>query len=127
MIDPKVTARPEQAIDKPLKSGQGFQTIIISLYAVLIILFLSGCTLLLGSEPEPCTDAGAIFIDSFEAERNCGWYLYDDESLSGSALIRSGALEISSSNQGEFWWTNPQLDINDAVITVTTRQMAGTG
>ena len=90
-----------------------------------ISLLLAGCSLFPTNTVSQCTEAGVIFVDTFEENENCGWYLYDDESLSGSATITNGVLEISSSNQGEFWWTNPQIDSTDMIIAATSRQVAG--
>lgn len=86
---------------------------------------LAGCSLFPNNTVSQCTQAGVIFVDTFEENENCGWYLYDDESLSGSATITNGVLQISSSNQGEFWWTNPQIDSTDMIVAVTSRQVAG--
>lgn len=95
---------------------------VIGLFAVMI---LAGCSLIPSGSVDSCNEPGLLFADRFDVDRNCGWYLYDDDSLSGFVSVANGYLEIGSSSPGEFWWTNPQLDESDVIIQVETQQVSG--
>lgn len=90
----------------------------------LALLILSSCRTG-GSGIADCSADGVMLSDNFDDGQNCGWYLYDDDSLTGTARITGGKLEITSREPGQFWWSNPGIDVPDVVVTATTRKLSG--
>lgn len=90
-----------------------------------LMAVLAGCGLLPSASVDSCVEHGLIFVDNFDVDQNCGWYVYDDDSLSGSVTLANGYLEIGSDSPGEFWWTNPQMEESDVIIQVQTQQISG--
>ena len=89
-------------------------------FAFLIVAALmSGCIAAqVGGRPAECTSDGVFLSDPFDSEVDCGWYQYQDDALSGGALISGGIMQISSQAPGQFWWSNPGLDpIEDVSIS----------
>lgn len=78
---------------------------------------------LVASEPESCDGEGYLFVDTFEADRDCGWATYNRGGADVS--IEEGDLQISTSQPGQIWWTNPGQSFEDVVISVETRQLSG--
>lgn len=97
--------------------------IIITLgLAALVVLPLQACTLV-GSEPETCAGETTLFEDEFDGERDCGWVTY---SRAGATVeITDGALQISTSQPGQIWWSNPGKSFDDQIITAEARQVEG--
>lgn len=97
--------------------------IIITLgLAALVLLPLQACTLV-GSEPETCAGETTLFEDEFDGERDCGWVTY---SRAGATVeITDGALQISTSQPGQIWWSNPGKSFDDQIITAEARQVEG--
>ncbi|MFT5196209.1 MAG: hypothetical protein ACI9EW_003484 [Cellvibrionaceae bacterium] len=93
--------------------------------AGLFLLVLSGCSTTAGGRATRCTPEGVLLADGFDDGQNCGWYLYEDDSLTGSASISGGKLELISREPGQFWWSNPGIDTADVTLTVTTRKLNG--
>ena len=73
--------------------------------------------------PDACDEGGVLFTDDFSPDRNCGWVAYNQ----GGAVVEmvDGALQLSTSQQGQVWWTNPGRQFDDVIITVQARQMSG--
>lgn len=78
---------------------------------------------LVASEPESCDGEGYLFVDTFEADRDCGWATYNRGGADVS--IEEGDLQISTGQPGQIWWTNPGQSFEDVVISVETRQLSG--
>ena len=89
------------------------------------LLLLAGCASIAGSGADNCGADGVLLTDNFDDGQNCGWYLYDDDSLTGTARIAGGKLEITSREPGQFWWSNPGLATSDVILTATTRKLSG--
>jgi hypothetical protein len=88
----------------------------------LFALLLPACTLV-NSEPETCDGEGILFEDEFDGERDCGWVTY---SRAGATVqITDGALQISTSQPGQLWWSNPGQNFDDQIITAEARQVEG--
>ena len=92
------------------------------------LILLSLCVLLTGCVdqligPDACSGEGVLFADNFAADQNCGWALYSQ----GGAVteIADGVMRLSTSQPGQVWWTNPQRQFDDVIVTVQARQMAG--
>lgn len=89
----------------------------------LALLALAACDALPSAGPDPCIEEGALFVDDFSGESNCGWVTYN---RSGTTVaIEDGAMQISTSQPGQVWWTNPGKDFDDVVVTAEVRQTSG--
>lgn len=89
---------------------------------LLAVTLLSACTLV-NNEPETCAGEEALFEDEFDGERDCGWATYN---RGGATVeITDGALQISTSQPGQLWWSNPGKSFDDQVITAEARQVEG--
>ncbi len=91
---------------------------------VAFFLALTACLPFNGFDaPDDCLEEGFLFVDDFEEEKNCGWRMTNQ----GGTLtdISEGALQISVSETGQVWWTNPGKQFDDAIINVQARQVAG--
>jgi len=99
--------------------------IIFTLSMLSLLPLLAACDMLPFADPGPdaCNNNGALFADDFSGEQNCGWLEYNR----GGAVtvIEEGVLNISTSNPGEIWWTNPGRSFDDVVIDATSKQVGG--
>ena len=86
------------------------------------VLFLASCSLG-SSEPDPCNADGSLLHDDFSGEQECGWVLYNQGGA--VAAIEEGAFRISVSQPGQIWWSNPQRNFSDVIITAQARQVSG--
>lgn len=85
------------------------------------LFLLAACQSATGSDE--CNDGGTLLTDDFSGEQNCGWTLY---SQGGATVnIDEGVLNLSTSQPGQVWWTNPGRKFDDAIITVQARQLSG--
>ncbi len=92
---------------------------------LLVLLFaLSACDLVPTGEVDACDDGGTLLTDEFTGEVMCGWAEYE-EANGVVVVIQEGQLQMSSSQTGQLWWTNPGRNFADAVITTTARQASG--
>lgn len=92
---------------------------------LLAAVFLVGCNSLPFGEtgPDLCDGGGALFVDDFSGEQDCGWQEY---SRGGAvAGLEDGELRISTSSPGEIWWTNPQRSFDDVIVNVRAEQLSG--
>lgn len=89
---------------------------------IFCVLLLAACSIG-GADPDPCNEGGSLFFDDFSGEQECGWALYNQ----GGAVtsIEEGAFQISTSQPGQIWWSNPGRNYNDVVITTQARQVSG--
>lgn len=95
----------------------------VSLLAVMLLLVSCDMLPIGESGSDACNSSDAMFIDDFSGEQVCGWLEYNR----GGAVValEDGVLNISTSNPGEIWWTNPGRSFEDVVIDVTTMQVSG--
>lgn len=98
------------------------RTILILCLGALFIPLLAGCSLV-SKEPETCAGEDALFEDEFDGQRDCGWVTYNRGGA--TAEIADGAMQISTSQPGQIWWSNPGKDFDDQVITAEARQVEG--
>lgn len=92
------------------------------LLALLLAMVTAACSLG-NSGPDPCDSGGALLQDDFSGEQSCGWALYN---RGGTVVeITEGVLQISTSQPGQIWWTNPGRQFSDTIITVQARQVDG--
>ena len=83
---------------------------------------LAGCTI--GQkDTELCKGEGVLLEDDFSDETGCGWALYNQAGT--EVAISEGVMSVSTSQPGEFWWSNPGRDFSDVIITVNARQING--
>ena len=76
------------------------------------------------SEPDACDNLPDIlFIDDFNGEFNCGWATYNRGG--GIATIENSSMQLTVSQPGQIWWTNPSRNFDDVVIRVEARQVSG--
>lgn len=97
-------------------------SIVVLGLAALFIGLLSACTLV-SNEPETCAGEGTLFEDEFDGERDCGWVTYNRGGA--TVAITDGALQISTSQPGQIWWSNPGKAFDDVVIAAEARQVEG--
>jgi hypothetical protein len=94
----------------------------------LLLLLLSGILVLSGcvfgnADPDTCDDTGILFQDDFSGQQECGWLEYNQGgTVSG---IEDEVFRISTSQPGQIWWSNPERNFDDVIITVQARQMSG--
>jgi hypothetical protein len=76
------------------------------------------------SEPDACDNLPDIlFIDDFNGEFDCGWATYNRGG--GIASIENSSMQLTVSQPGQIWWTNPSRNFDDVVIRVEARQVSG--
>lgn len=76
------------------------------------------------TEPDACNSLPEIlFFDDFNGELNCGWATYNRGG--GIAAIENASMQISVSQPGQLWWTNPSRQFDDVVIRSEARQISG--
>lgn len=93
------------------------------LLAILILsLALAACGAA-ESEPDTCDSPVYLFTDDFNGEQNCGWATYSRGG--GAAAIQNASMQITVSQPGQLWWSNPDRIFDDVVITVEARQVSG--
>jgi hypothetical protein len=110
-------------MNPPLLTQTRQSRLIITLLTFLL-LSLTACNLIENNEPAQCDDGGTLFTDEFVSNVNCGWVLYEETNGTG-VEIQDGLLQMSSSQPGQFWWTNPGRNFADTIITTTARQASG--
>jgi hypothetical protein len=93
------------------------------LFAALIVLLLSLLGACQGGQPDACDEDGTLFGDAFEGERDCGWALYSRDGA--SSAIANGVLELTTSQPGQIWWTNPGRSFDDVIISAEVQHISG--
>jgi hypothetical protein len=90
---------------------------------LLSLLALTACLPAAFRGPERCDENGVLFEDDFSGGKDCGWELY---SRGGAVVaLNEGALQLTASQPGQIWWSNPNRNFGDTIITVRTRQVSG--
>lgn len=89
----------------------------------LLLTAVTGCTIFPSSGVESCDGDGLLFSDDFSGERDCGWALYTEGGA--TVEIADGTLQISTSQQGQFWWTNTGQTFTDVIVVTQARQANG--
>lgn len=93
-----------------------------SFLGLLLILLASGCSLA-SNEPDTCDSSGVLFFDDFSGDQDCGWALYNRGA--GIAEIENEAMQLTVTQPGQIWWTNPGRDFTNVVIKSEARQVSG--
>ena len=75
------------------------------------------------NEPDACVAPGFLFVDDFSGDQDCGWAAYNRGG--GVAAIENSAMQLSVSQPGNLWWTNPARSFDDVVILSEARQVSG--
>lgn len=87
-----------------------------------LALFLLGCDQLPLPNNRDCSTPNAFFFDDFVDENGCGWLQFS--SGGNSAEISDGVLRVGTTTTGAVAWTNPQVSVADAEISVQARQIS---
>lgn len=90
----------------------------------LLLSLLAGCSLG-GTSVDPCDSGGALFLDNFSGEQNCGWRLFNESGVVVEMEPEAEALQISVSQPGQIGWTHPGGDFDDVIITTKATQISG--
>ena len=73
---------------------------------------------------DACDDRPEIlFFDDFNGEQDCGWATYSRGG--GVAAIENASMQLTVSQPGQIWWTNPTRNFDDVVIRTEARQVSG--
>lgn len=91
--------------------------------ALPALALMSACRAISGNEPDGCETTDYLFADDFGGERVCGWATYSRGG--GAAAIDNSAMQLTVSQPGQIWWTNPGKDFDDVVISAEARQVSG--
>ena len=83
---------------------------------------LAGCGQLPLPSNRDCSTPNALFFDDFVEESGCGWLQFS--SGGNSAEIADGVLRVGTTTTGAVAWTNPQIDVSDAELSVQARQIS---
>lgn len=93
----------------------------------LILLMIVALTTACGAadtEPDTCDDPPEIlFFDDFNGEQDCGWATYNRGG--GVAAIENASMQLTVSQPGQIWWTNPLRNFDDVIIRAEARQVSG--
>lgn len=94
---------------------------LILLLALVALFALVACDVETG--PDDCAGATSLFEDDFSGEKDCGWIEY---SRGGAVVaIENEAMQISTSQPGQIWWTNAGQNFDNVIISVEARQLSG--
>ncbi|HZD11763.1 MAG TPA: hypothetical protein VE553_10510 [Candidatus Binatia bacterium] len=87
---------------------------------LLLLVTLGACQ---SGQPEACDEGGTLFNDEFSGERDCGWAIY---SRNGAASeIAEGTLNLTTSQPGQIWWTNPGRSFDDVIVSAEVAHTSG--
>lgn len=101
----------------------GLQTGWLRLVLLMLLpLVLAACGVT-ESEPDTCDSPDSLFVDDFNGEQDCGWSAYSRGG--GAAAVDNASMQITVSQPGQLWWTNPNRMFDDVIITVEARQVSG--
>lgn len=75
------------------------------------------------AEPDACNSPEILFFDDFNGDQDCGWATYNRGG--GAAAIENASMQLTVSQPGQIWWTNPSRDFDDVVIKTEGRQVSG--
>lgn len=89
---------------------------------MLLPLAMAACGVT-DSEPDACDSPSNLFIDDFNGEQDCGWSTYSRGG--GATAVENASMQITVSQPGQLWWTNPNRMFDDVIITVEARQVSG--
>jgi hypothetical protein len=91
---------------------------------LLALPLLAACGAVAQDEPDACNEDGAVlFADDFNGEQDCGWATFDHGGA--VAAIDNAAMQLTVSQLGELWWTNPGRSFDDVEIVAEARQVDG--
>jgi hypothetical protein len=73
--------------------------------------------------PDPCDQGGALLLDEFDGDQDCGWVEY--ERTGARVTITDDVLRLTTSQAGQIWWTNAGRNLDNVIITAVARQTGG--
>lgn len=96
---------------------------LILMLASVFALSVAGCSAT-EQEPDTCDQLPDIlFADDFNGEQDCGWATYSRGG--GAAAIENSSMQLTVTQPGQIWWTNPTRDFDDVIIRAEARQVSG--
>lgn len=90
------------------------------LFLTLMAVSVAACA---DTGPAPCDEEGALFVDDFAPDRDCGWTVYDR--TGASVEIVDEALVLTTSQPGQIWWANAGRNFDDAIINAQATPLDG--
>lgn len=104
--------------------GSRFRSRTLSIFLLCLLILMSAACRQSDKESDTCDDPPEIlFFDDFNGEQDCGWATYNRGG--GIAEIENAAMQLTVSQPGQVWWTNPARDFDDVVIRAEARQVSG--
>jgi hypothetical protein len=100
----------------------GMRARFLSLILLLMAVGLAACGAA-EQEPDACDSPEMLFFDDFNGEQDCGWALY--RRGGGSAAIENSAMQVTVTQPGQLWWTNPGRAFDDVILSAEARQVSG--
>lgn len=114
-----MASRSSQGGDSAMRRAYTFWWLFLGIIVVLTTACGSAET-----EPDACDDPPEIlFFDDFNGEQDCGWATYNRGG--GVAAIENASMQMTVSQPGQIWWTNPTRNFDDVVIRTEARQVSG--
>jgi hypothetical protein len=107
-------------------NGSGFRFLRKFQILFLLVIFPAvtiGCSVVGVKEPATCDSPGILFADDFDGEQDCGWAIYNRGG--GIAAIENESMQLTVNQPGQLWWTNPNRNFSDVIITAEARQVSG--
>lgn len=102
--------------------GRSQRTVVL-IVIVLLVFPLTAC-ITNEREPDACDQLpDTLFWDDFNGEQDCGWATYSRGG--GAAAIENASMQLTVTQPGQIWWTNPTRDFDDVVIRAEARQVSG--
>lgn len=114
------TAAPRQ---KTVNNHSATRPLALLLLLLVGGIMLAACRLPAAETADLCTGEGVLIADDFSGEEDCGWVLYNRGGA--VAAVTGGVMQLTTSQVGSLWWTNPDRSFDDVVITVDAAQISG--
>lgn len=91
---------------------------------IILVFVLSACSLV-GQSEDACDAGGSLFFDDFSGEQDCGWREYNQSGTVVGINQDTAVMEMSTSQPGQIWWTNPGRVFDNSIITAKATQVGG--
>lgn len=97
---------------------------VLPAFFLLFTTVLAGCSL--GNQgADSCDAGGTLFFDDFSGSQSCGWRLYNQGGSIAAIDSDAEALQISTSQPGQMWWSIPSRSFDNVIITTKASQISG--
>ena len=91
-------------------------------FALLIVLAGCGALPIPGTTSDACVADGALFIDTFSSDIECGWVQFDGND---AVEVGDGVMTVQVGTNGVVAWSNPQREFADIELSTLARQVRG--